>query len=117
MAGSSLGGVIFPLMVQHLIPDIGFPWSMRICAFLIFTLLIFAILTVSSNITHKPRPISIMDYIGPLGETNFAILAVASFFMYCMCVYLAASPVMASLQELSLILMSGGDRGLIRAIR
>ncbi|KAL6713045.1 hypothetical protein ACLMJK_009441 [Lecanora helva] len=82
VAGSSLGGVIFPLMVQHLIPDVGFPWTMRTCAFLIFTLLVFANLTVSSNFPHKPRPISIMDYIGPLGEPNFAILAVASFFMY-----------------------------------
>ncbi|CAG8906182.1 unnamed protein product [Penicillium egyptiacum] len=35
VAGSSLGGVTFPLMVQHLLPQVGFGWTMRICAFLI----------------------------------------------------------------------------------
>ncbi len=28
-SGSSLGGVIFPIMVSKLIPQIGFPWTMR----------------------------------------------------------------------------------------
>lgn len=29
-AGSSIGGVIFPIMCKRLIPTIGFPWTMRI---------------------------------------------------------------------------------------
>lgn len=29
-AGSSIGGVIFPIMTQRLIPMIGFPWTMRL---------------------------------------------------------------------------------------
>src|SRR6185437_15224651 len=32
-SGSSIGGVILPIMVQRLIPEVGFPWTMRICAF------------------------------------------------------------------------------------
>jgi MFS family permease len=32
-SGSSLGGVIFPIMVEWLVPQVGFGWAMRICAF------------------------------------------------------------------------------------
>lgn len=83
VAGSSLGGVIFPLMVQHLLPQVGFGWTMRICAFMILGLLVIANLTISSNFSHKPRPLSVMQYLGPLREVNFGILCAASFFMYC----------------------------------
>ncbi|KAF9884683.1 hypothetical protein FE257_001376 [Aspergillus nanangensis] len=82
VAGSSLGGVIFPLMVQHLLPQVGFGWTMRICAFLILGLLIIANLTISSNLRHAPRPFSAMHYFGPLRELNFVMLCTASFFMY-----------------------------------
>ncbi|EAW15403.1 putative monocarboxylate transporter [Aspergillus fischeri NRRL 181] len=82
VAGSSLGGVIFPLMVQHLLPQVGFGWTMRICAFLILGLLVIANLTISSYFRHAPRPFSVMHYLGPLRALNFGILCTASFFMY-----------------------------------
>ncbi|KAJ5505618.1 Major facilitator superfamily domain general substrate transporter [Penicillium expansum] len=82
VAGSSLGGVIFPLMVQHLLPQVGFGWTMRICAFMILGLLIIANLAISSNLSHAPRPFSVMHYLGPLREVNFGILCTASFLMY-----------------------------------
>jgi MFS family permease len=34
-AGSGLGGLILPIMASHLIPSIGFAWTMRTIAFLI----------------------------------------------------------------------------------
>lgn len=83
VAGSSVGGVIFPFMVQYLVPEVGFPWTMRICAFLILALLIFANLTITSKLQHKPKRFSLMSYVRPLQETNFTILACTSFFMYC----------------------------------
>lgn len=82
VAGSSLGGVIFPLMVQHLLPKVGFGWTMRICAFLILGMLIIANLLITSNLTHGPRPFSLMQYIAPLRELNFCILCAAEFFMF-----------------------------------
>lgn len=82
VAGSSLGGVIFPLVVQHLLPQVGYGWTMRICAFMILGLLVIANLTISSNFSHKPRRLSVMHYLGPLREANFGILCAASFFMY-----------------------------------
>lgn len=76
-----VGGVIFPLMVQHRLPRVGFGWTMRICAFLIRGLLVIANLTIASNLQHAPRSFSVMHYLGPLRELNFGIRCTASFFM------------------------------------
>lgn len=82
-AGSSLGGVILPIMVIKLIPEVGFGWAMRICAFLILALLIFANLTVRSRIAPTKRPFKPMAFITPLKEPPFALLTGAIFFFYC----------------------------------
>ncbi|EAU33084.1 conserved hypothetical protein [Aspergillus terreus NIH2624] len=82
IAGSSLGGVIFPLMVVRLIPKIGFPWTMRVCAFMIFGLLLITNVTISSNLDHHPRPFKIAQYLGPLQETNYVLMCFCSFFFY-----------------------------------
>jgi MFS family permease len=47
--GSSLGGVIFPIMINRLIRKVGYGWAMRISAFLIFVLLAIAIVTVKAR--------------------------------------------------------------------
>ena len=82
-AGSSLGGVVFPIMVVRLIPEVGFGWSMRICAFLILALLTFANLTVRSRIQPSRRPFSVMAFVRPLKEPSFTLLTAAIFFFYC----------------------------------
>lgn len=41
-AGSSLGGVIYPIMAYKLIPKVGFPWTARIIGFIIFGGMILA---------------------------------------------------------------------------
>jgi predicted MFS family arabinose efflux permease len=81
-AGSSFGGVIFPIMVVHLIPEVGFGWAMRACAFLILALLIFANITVRSRIPPTKRPFSPLDFIRPLKEPIFLLLTLAIFFFY-----------------------------------
>lgn len=73
-AGSSLGGLIFPIMVQRLVVEIGFGWTMRTCAFLILALLIVANLFIKSRIPPHPRPVKLMDFIMPLTEPTFALL-------------------------------------------
>ncbi|KAG9666824.1 MFS monocarboxylate transporter-like protein, partial [Aureobasidium melanogenum] len=32
--GSCTGGIVFPIVVQQLLPRIGFPWTVRVCGFL-----------------------------------------------------------------------------------
>ncbi|KAI9043015.1 MFS general substrate transporter [Aspergillus affinis] len=49
-SGVSAGGIVFPLMIQHLIPIIGFSWTMR-CA-----VLVLLVLTTISNLTLRSPP-------------------------------------------------------------
>ncbi|KAN0083543.1 Major facilitator superfamily domain containing protein [Elaphomyces granulatus] len=81
-SGSSLAGVIFPIMVERLIPRVGFGWAMRICAFLMFFLLVIANLTIRSRLHHHPRPVHVMDFIRPLGEGAFALTVTAAFLIF-----------------------------------
>jgi MFS family permease len=62
VAGSSIGGVIFPIMLGHLVTKVGFGWAMRICAFMILAFLIFGILTVHSRIPPMPKLFKISSY-------------------------------------------------------
>ncbi|KAM0481980.1 hypothetical protein ACHAPX_003314 [Trichoderma viride] len=70
--GSSLGGVIFPIMVTRLIKEVGFPWAMRICAFLILGLLIIAIVTVDAFNPPKFQPITFKRMVAPFTEFQFS---------------------------------------------
>lgn len=59
--GAAFGGVLFPLVLQSLIPKIGFAWSTRVLGFIMLFLSLIAILLIKSNIspTHKatsPHP-------------------------------------------------------------
>ena len=81
-SGSSLGGVIFPIMVPRLIRQVGFPWTMRICAFIILGMLIIANLTVKSRLAPRPQKFDVMEFIRPLKQTSFVLLCIASFFFF-----------------------------------
>ncbi|KAJ5174344.1 MFS transporter asaE [Penicillium canariense] len=78
-SGSSLGGVIFPIMVTKLIPQVGFPWAMRICAFLILALLAVSNLTLKSRLTHTKKPFDIMNFVRPLKDLKFVVTVAACF--------------------------------------
>jgi MFS family permease len=81
-AGSSVGGVIFPILVQRLIPQVGFPWAMRTAAFLILFMLIIANLTLKSRLAPNPRRFDIMDFIRPMKELPFDVVMLASFLTF-----------------------------------
>ncbi|KAF7555825.1 hypothetical protein G7Z17_g1934 [Cylindrodendrum hubeiense] len=72
--GSSIGGVIFPIMLTHLISKVGFPWTMRISAFLILFLLIIANLTVRRRIVSKSKVSKKMDHLRAFRETKSLLL-------------------------------------------
>ncbi|KIX04843.1 uncharacterized protein Z518_05714 [Rhinocladiella mackenziei CBS 650.93] len=79
--GSSLGGVIFPIIVSHLIREVGFGWVMRISAFLILVLLIIANMTVRVNHPPVPHKVTRARLLKPLTETDFLLLT-AGFFCF-----------------------------------
>ena len=52
--GGSVGGVIFPLMLQSLFPKVGFAWSTRILGFIDVVLCVMAYLLIRSRLPPKP---------------------------------------------------------------
>ncbi|OJD12699.1 hypothetical protein AJ78_06750 [Emergomyces pasteurianus Ep9510] len=72
-SGSSIGGVVYPIMVAKLVPRVGFGWTMRICAFLILGLCIIVNLTVKSRIQPQPKPFKLKDFITPFSEMPFLL--------------------------------------------
>lgn len=79
-SGSSLGGVVLPILVDRLMPQIGFAWTMRTCAFLMLALLIVTNLTVRPRLPSQPKNIGIMAFIRPFKDLPFLLTALASFF-------------------------------------
>ncbi|KAF2102037.1 putative MFS monocarboxylate transporter [Rhizodiscina lignyota] len=81
-AGSSIGGIILPIMVERLLPQVGFGWAMRIAAFLILFLLIIANLTVRSRIPSVPKPMTVTEFIVPLRELPFLLTTIGCFLFF-----------------------------------
>lgn len=77
ISGSSIGGVIFPVMVNRLIPRVGFGWTMRSVAFIILFGVIVSSATIRSNRAHVPSPFSLRTYITPLQDQRFSMLCVS----------------------------------------
>ncbi|KAF2420219.1 MFS general substrate transporter [Tothia fuscella] len=82
VAGSSLGGAIFPIMLIRLIPVIGFAWALRACAFVILVLLVFANFTLRSRLPPSQKPFSLAAFLVPLKNSSFLCLTAAVFFFY-----------------------------------
>ncbi|KAL8711111.1 MAG: hypothetical protein Q9220_004492 [cf. Caloplaca sp. 1 TL-2023] len=81
-SGSSLGGVILPIMVDKIIAHAGFPWAMRGVSFLLLGLLIYANLTVRSRLPPSPKPWTLLEFIRPLGELSYFLVVFASFLFF-----------------------------------
>lgn len=79
--GSSIGGVIFPIMVTRLIKQHGYDWAMRICGFMILGLLVIACLTVKPIHPPRPQKVSSAQLLQPFREPEF-ILCMLGFFFF-----------------------------------
>ncbi|KAE8154369.1 major facilitator superfamily domain-containing protein [Aspergillus avenaceus] len=75
--GSSTGGVIFPIMITHLIDEVGYAWAMRIAAFMILFLLIIANLTLRCRVQPQPQKVTLQGLYRPLFESGSILLMTA----------------------------------------
>lgn len=75
--GSSTGGVIFPIIITHLIKRVGYGWAMRIAAFMILFLLVIANLTVRCRVPPQPKKLTTRDLYQPLREPNMLLIITA----------------------------------------
>ncbi|XP_014552064.1 hypothetical protein COCVIDRAFT_41747 [Bipolaris victoriae FI3] len=80
-SGSSLGGVVLPIMITHLFRSIGFAWTLRVLGFFFLALGTITCVTVKTRLTPTPRPISLSDYVRPFQERT-AVLTMLGGFLY-----------------------------------
>lgn len=68
MSGSSVGGIILPIMIPKLIDRVGFPWAMRAVGFMFLFLLTIACLTVRSRLELDSKPVDMREYVRGIRE-------------------------------------------------
>lgn len=77
-AGSSVGGLIFPILVHRLIPRIGFPWTIRVIGFIALATTMFAASML--KIRLPPKKTVTMIHLPSLKDPKLMIFSVAMFF-------------------------------------
>ncbi|KAK3292989.1 major facilitator superfamily domain-containing protein [Chaetomium fimeti] len=83
VTGSSLGGVVFPIMINRLIqnPSTGYPWAMRIAAFLILSSQIVAIFTLRPRTAPAPKKTPAATLAAPFKEFPFVVMLLGMFIL------------------------------------
>ncbi|KAJ6783384.1 hypothetical protein PWT90_05844 [Aphanocladium album] len=61
VSGSSIGAVIYPIMLQRLTKHIGFPWTVRIIGFIVFTTMLFSAAVMRLRTPKNPKKRKIID--------------------------------------------------------
>ncbi|KXJ85446.1 major facilitator superfamily domain-containing protein [Microdochium bolleyi] len=82
VSGSAVGGVIMPIMLNQLIPRVGFPWALRIVGFMCLALCATACVLVRSRLRPKPQPLLLVDYTGPFRDRTMLLLFVGCFLFF-----------------------------------
>jgi MFS family permease len=81
-SGSSLGGVILPIIFYKLIPRIGFPWTVRVLGFMFLALCGLACVTVKSRLPPRSKPFDIKTYLKPFTEPAMLLTILGGFFFF-----------------------------------
>ncbi|KAI1311114.1 major facilitator superfamily domain-containing protein [Xylaria venustula] len=79
VTGSSIGGVVFPIMISRLINTVGYPWAIRSAGFLILGLQIIPMITVKPRVGPTPKKMHSGRLTAPFTEMPFALLLVGIF--------------------------------------
>ncbi|KAG9232315.1 major facilitator superfamily domain-containing protein [Amylocarpus encephaloides] len=79
-AGSATGGVIFPLMVQQLLPKIGFGWTIRALAFIELGCLAICNLGMRSRV--PPRRTGALIDVASFKDVPYILFGIGMFFTF-----------------------------------
>ncbi|KAH7041337.1 major facilitator superfamily domain-containing protein [Microdochium trichocladiopsis] len=91
-SGAAVGSIIFPAIVQYLVPQIGFPWASRCATF------VMLLLVVVMNAIFRPRAVSPVAETVPMPwidwsaftEVPFLLMLVAAFALHMGLFYVAS---------------------------
>ncbi|KAH8895878.1 riboflavin transporter MCH5 [Thozetella sp. PMI_491] len=81
-AGSSLAGVVLPILMTKMTESVGFPWALRTVAFIFMALLTVTCLTVKSRMPHKPKPFVLSNYTVAFKKPVFTLTVIAAFLFF-----------------------------------
>ncbi len=81
-SGSSVAGVVIPIMMTKMTESVGFPWALRTVAFIYLLLLGVTCLTVKSRLPHKPKPVVIAEYLKAFKKPVFTLTVIAGFLFF-----------------------------------
>ena len=76
--GGATGGMVFPIIVQQLLPSIGFPWTVRVIGFV--SLVISVVINIFSRTRLPPRKSGPIIEWAAFQEAPYALFSVGMFF-------------------------------------
>lgn len=79
-SGSSLGGVIYPIVLYRLIGQIGFPWAVRTIAFIALGTFIIPVIAMKQRI-KPPKPRAFIDWAA-FTDAPYITFALATLVMF-----------------------------------
>jgi len=79
VAGSGLGGIVFPILLSKLFPRLGFGWTVRVVAFIVLGCFAVASFTIKSPRPRKPFPsITKMIDFAAFRDPRFTVFAIGA---------------------------------------
>ncbi|KAL1920215.1 uncharacterized protein VTP21DRAFT_1361 [Calcarisporiella thermophila] len=82
-SGSSLGGVVFPIMLHQLLSRVGFGWAVRIMAFFVLGCLSISILTVKSRLPSQcPKSLIQLIDFGGFRDVRYTLAVIGAFLIF-----------------------------------
>ena len=79
-AGGSLGGIIFPLMLERLFPSVGFAWATRIMGFIFCCCCAVSVALTRSRLPPKPGQ-RVMPDLRIFNDKAYTLLTLGIYFM------------------------------------
>ncbi|KAI0877455.1 monocarboxylate permease-like protein, mch4 [Hypoxylon argillaceum] len=79
-SGTSLGGVIYPLVLSNLIGKVGFPWAVRAVGFIALGTFVLPLLVLRIRVP-APKPRTVIDW-SALTEVPFVVFTLGMFFVF-----------------------------------
>jgi MFS family permease len=75
--GSATGGLVYPAVVQQLLPKIGFAWTVRVLGFIVLSTASLAIAFMKTRL--PPRKAGALVELGAFKETSYLLFCIAMF--------------------------------------
>ncbi|KAI0166958.1 MFS general substrate transporter [Hypoxylon sp. FL1284] len=80
-AGTGTGSIVFPAVVQYLIPRVGFPWAVRCAAFVAVAFVVIANLLLKPRAVPPGKPGPLVDWAA-FREPPYTIFVTGSFLLF-----------------------------------